>query len=65
MKKPSVKTKCVANNYAMRNERIIEVTGQHGKGCLISIVNLENGEVLINVYRIDRDVKVNVSPERE
>lgn len=60
MAKPKVNTACVANHYADSTERIIEVTGQGDKGCLIAIRNRPDGTVGVDVYRRDRGVEVSV-----
>ncbi|WP_431881925.1 hypothetical protein [Micromonospora chalcea] len=61
MPKPRVTTNCVANGYAGPDERIVEVSGQRGKGCLISIRNRPDGTVSIDVHRRDPEVVVNVA----
>ena len=56
--KPSVETRCVANNYAGPNERIVEVSSSGG-GCLIAFTTGEDGKALrIDVYRADQTVTV-------
>ena len=57
MKKPRVITKCVANNYSMPNERIIEFTFPDGEGGLIQFATI-NGENRVTVYQHDQRVKV-------
>lgn len=59
MKKPSVKTKCVANSYSAPNERIIEFDGG-----LIAFRNLPNDVLLVSLYRLDNRVQVSVAVER-
>jgi hypothetical protein len=54
MKKPEVIVKCVANTYSAPNERIVEVSGERGAGCLISIRQHDNGELSVAVYRPER-----------
>lgn len=56
MAKPRVITKCVANTYAGRDERIIEFSSDAGGG-LISF-RLVNGALNINLYRVDGSVIV-------
>lgn len=58
MRKPIVKTKCVANGYAAPNERIVEVTSDtYGTGCLIRFVKTDAG-LEIQVYRAGNKVIV-------
>lgn len=62
MKKPKIITKCVANHYAMNNERIIEFSNGTTGG-LISICNIEGctGEpdtIRIYVYSCDPGVTI-------
>lgn len=64
MKKPRVNTSPTANFYAAPNERIIEVTGQDGIGCLIAIRNLTGGTVLVQVYRADPGIQL-VGPDNQ
>ena len=56
----SVITRCVADNYAASNERIIEFIDTAGHGGLISfrILNDDAGTLLVNVYNTDKNVKV-------
>lgn len=59
MRKPTVLTKCVANTNAMHNERIVEVSDREtGKGCLISVRRLVDGTLVIEPYRGDPGVVV-------
>lgn len=65
MAKPSVNLKPVAGNYAAPNERIIEFSNGRKsmdalKGGLISIRTLDDGSVVVDVYRLDEGVTVNV-----
>jgi hypothetical protein len=53
MRKPRVITKCVANYYTRPNERIIEVSGENGNGCLISLTTRDDGTIAILVYRAE------------
>jgi hypothetical protein len=56
--KPTVKTKCVAAEYAAPNERIIEIHDHATKkGCLVSI-RVVQGDLVIEVYRGDDGVIV-------
>lgn len=59
MKKPKIITKCVANNYASANERIIEFSNGEIGG-LISFRILEGGKMSVHVYQQDRAVVVTV-----
>ena len=61
-KKPRVLTKCVANAYTGPNERIIEFVFSDGPGGLISFFDTNEGPV-VNVYRVDKNIKVHVSQE--
>ena len=67
MSKPRVTTKCVANTYAAPNERIIEISSGNrrgtGNGCLVSIRDMDDGTLLIQVYRADGGVEV-TGPDR-
>ncbi len=50
-RKPSITTNCVANRYAKANERIVEFSGDHGAGCLVSVTKDDNGQLTVQVYR--------------
>jgi hypothetical protein len=56
--RPSVTLRCVANQYAPANERIVEVSSHTGKGCLISLRDMPDGTLRIEVYRADDGVTV-------
>jgi len=59
-RKPSVQTKCVASQYGAATERIVEFSDPNtGKGGLISIRPLDNGNLAVDVYRCDPGVIVN------
>lgn len=60
MRKPSVKTKCVANAYAAPTERIVEYSA-NGIGGLISFTIQEDGTLFVHLYRHDPRVEVTVS----
>lgn len=61
MRKPTVLTKCVANTYTGKSERIIEVSDREtGKGCLISIRRTASGDLVIRPYRGEEGVFVSV-----
>lgn len=60
--KPTVKLKCVANNYAAPNERIVEVFDNKTKhGCLISIRVSDDGTLIVEPYRGDGGTLVRVN----
>ena len=59
MPKPKVKVKCVAGHYAGPNERIIEFSSKSGGG-LIAFLETD-GHLRVDVYQIDRTVKVKVA----
>ena len=61
MSKPSVTTKCPANQYTGPNERIVEFDSSAGGG-LISLRVLD-GRLHVEVYRTDDTVDV-VAPKR-
>jgi hypothetical protein len=59
MAKPTVNTKCVASNYAARNERVVEFfDADTQKGGLISIRADAKGLLRVEVYRMDQGVYV-------
>ena len=55
MSRPSVTTRCVADSYAMRNERIVEFNANDGtgRGGLISLRVTDSGAFVVNVYRVE------------
>jgi len=62
-KKPKVITKCVANNYAGADERIVEYSfGPDGKGGaiggLIQFYVTADGEPRVVLYRHDAQIKI-------
>lgn len=57
--KPKVNTKCVANNYAGPNERIIEFSSRYGGG-LIAFMETVGG-LRVDVYCCDPTVTVTVA----
>jgi hypothetical protein len=61
--RPSVKTKCVAGQYAAANERIVEFSGPTGTGGLISFTAGPEGKLLVQLYRLDPLVQVRVCQE--
>lgn len=48
MKKPTVTLRCVANQYAAPNERVVEFDGG-----LIRLRKLANGGTSVELYRLD------------
>jgi hypothetical protein len=59
MKRPSIKSPCVADRYADPNrERIAEFLAPNGKGGLIRVHQCDNGNVTVEVYRCDEGVTV-------
>ncbi len=58
MSKPHVTARPTADTYAGPHERIVEFTGQNGLGGLISIRNMDDGTVVVDVYRTDPGVTV-------
>ena len=64
MRKPKVLLKCVANAYAGQNERIIEISGARGRGCLVSIRDMGADGLRLDVYRRD-GVEVIVGAEKD
>lgn len=62
-RKPTIKTKCVANAYADHAERIAEVSHPYG-GCLVSVRarDCDGQQLLVNVYGCDPSV-ICVTPE--
>jgi hypothetical protein len=67
IKKPSVKTKCVANYYAHPQERIIEYSfrDKASSGGLISFVHASNGELHVTLYRQDPNIHIHVHTTQE
>jgi hypothetical protein len=59
--RPSVKTRCVADNYHGPGERVVEVwDAKLQKGCLLCLRRVDGGELEISVYRADPGVKVRI-----
>lgn len=56
MKRPRVLTRCVADHYHCPGERIVEFSSDVGGG-LISL-NVVEGELIIQIYRQDKTVRV-------
>lgn len=57
MKRPTVRVGSVAQRYAMRGERIVEISSETG-GCLISLRVTGDGRLRVEVYRTDDTVDV-------
>jgi hypothetical protein len=57
MGKPTIE-RGPASNYEADNEVIREVTGQNGTGFLLSVRNMTDGSVQVDVYRADDGVVV-------
>lgn len=57
MKRPSLKTRCVADRYASPGERIAEFAFPDGTGGLLSMRQV-GGEPVIEVYRVNGTVRV-------
>ena len=58
MAKPRVNIRCVANQYAGPSERIVEFGGENGAGGLISLRNMPDGKLVVELYRCDDTVEV-------
>ena len=70
MKRPTIKTPCVADHYHNEHQRIAEVHGPlSGAGCLISASEHQDDEgrwyLDVSVYRADGDVSSRVKITRE
>ena len=63
MSRPSVKTKCIADNYHGDNERIIEFCSRYGGG-LISFRE-RGGKLMVEICRQDSTVEVMVGKPKE
>lgn len=62
MKKPKLKSPCVADRYGLPGERIAEFS-IGGKGGLISLRQDGEGVPIIELYQLDPEIKVRVKPE--
>lgn len=58
MKRPSIKSPCVADRYHGTGTRIAEFSTPSGKGGLISVHENENGRAVVDVYRVDEGVEI-------
>ena len=66
MKRPRIKSPCVADHYAdKRFERIAEFSTPNGKSGLIRIRQNEDGSVLVSLYRLDPGVIVEATNKAE
>jgi hypothetical protein len=63
MRRPSVKTKCVADTYHAPNERVVEFSSGSGGG-LIAFREVD-GILHVTVYQQDSTVSVTVGTPRE
>lgn len=63
MSKPRVNTKCVANAYTGKDERIIEFSSENGGG-LIQFMERQDGSLHVHLYRLDPTVKVTFNHDR-
>lgn len=61
-KKVAVNTRCVADLYTGKEDKVIEFHGT-ALGGLISLFEHEDGTIVIQVYRCDKGVMVNVGGE--
>jgi hypothetical protein len=59
MPKPKLKTRCVANNYAGPDERIVEFSSRFGRG-LIALRERPDGRLQVDLYHLDATVDVGV-----
>lgn len=57
MAKPRVNTRCVADRYAMADEKIVEFS-EGISGGLISLRRHPDGNLLVQLYNLDKDVEV-------
>lgn len=63
--RPTVLTRCVADQYHAPHQRIIEISDREtGLGCLISLTRFGDG-LRIHVYRADSGVEISGSYARE
>jgi hypothetical protein len=58
MKRPTIKSPCVADRHHVGAERIAEFSGSKGNGGLISVREMADGSLIVNVYRMDNKVEV-------
>jgi len=55
-KKPRIITRCIADKYALPDEKIIEFSFPNGSGGLISFKMADHP--IISLYRCDKDIEV-------
>ncbi|MEW6359305.1 MAG: hypothetical protein AB1696_23420 [Planctomycetota bacterium] len=58
MATPRVLTRCVANHYAGKEERIVEYSFGDGIGGLISFRQCPDGTCRVDLYRHNKDILV-------
>lgn len=63
MARPKIIANCVASRYQARNERILEVSHDHG-GALISLRATDTGRLVIDLYELDDTVEVSIATRR-
>lgn len=54
----STGSKCVAQKFAAKREKIIQFNSGSGSGGLISFTEDDQGNVTVELYRLTTDVKV-------
>lgn len=62
MKRPTIKSPCVADRYHLDKERIAEVSFPDGSGCLIRL-STRRGVPEIVIYRCDTRIEIGVPAE--
>ncbi len=62
MKRPSIKSPCVADAHHSAGERIAEVTFPDGSGCLLSLTSYPSN--VLDIYRVDPSITVRGSQLR-
>lgn len=60
LKRPNIKSPCVADRYHGPRERIAEITFPDGTGALLALCVLANGRKTITLYRADPGFDVSV-----
>lgn len=65
MKRPSIKSPCVADRYAAPFERIAEFLTPSGQGGLISVRETADGNATVDVYNLTKMVTVTTSTEKK
>ena len=67
-RKPRVTVRCVANHYAAPAERIVEFSFPDTPGPLGGLISFYahgDGNCTVNLFRVDRAVRVRVCKERK